>query len=111
MRLAFQKFWTTSPDQVRSVLKQWHFWATHSRLKPMIEFAHTLRQHEEGILRWATSRISNGVLMGLNSLIQAAKAKARGYRSTGNSLPWHTYWVESCSSDSNPLETARGRPG
>jgi transposase len=84
MRLAFQEFWTTPAEQARAFLKQWCFWATHSRLKPMIEFAHTLRRHEEGILRWATSRVSNGVLEGLNSLIQAAKAKARGYRSTRN---------------------------
>jgi transposase len=84
MRLAFQEFWTTPAEQARSFLKQWYFWATHSRLKPMIEFARTVRRHEEGILRWAESRVSNGVLEGLNSLIQAAKAKARGYRSTRN---------------------------
>jgi transposase len=30
-----------------------------------------------GPLRWFTSLISNGVLEGINSLIQAAKAKAR----------------------------------
>jgi transposase len=84
MRLAFQEFWQTPSSQARSFLKQWYFWATHSRLKPMIEFARTVRRHEEGILRWAESRVSNGVLEGLNSLIQAAKAKARGYRSTRN---------------------------
>jgi transposase len=28
------------------------------------------------------SRIANGLIEGINSLVQAAKAKARGYRST-----------------------------
>lgn len=34
------------------------------------------------MLRWFTSRVPNGLLEGLNSLIQAAKARARGYRTT-----------------------------
>jgi hypothetical protein len=33
------------------------------------------------ILAWHRSRISNGLLEGTNSLIQAAKARARGFRS------------------------------
>ena len=37
-----------------------------------------------GIVRWHHSRVSNGLLEGLNSLIQAAKRRARGYRSTRN---------------------------
>jgi len=41
-------------------------------------------RHWAGVLRWATSRINNGILEGMNSLIQAAKARARGYRSVGN---------------------------
>jgi transposase len=34
-----------------------------------------------GVLRWFTSKLNNGLLEGLNSLVQAAKARARGYRS------------------------------
>jgi len=37
-----------------------------------------------GIIRWFASRITNGLLEGLNSLVQAAKRRARGYRSTRN---------------------------
>jgi len=33
------------------------------------------------MLQWYESRINNGILEGINSLAQAAKAKARGYRS------------------------------
>jgi transposase len=63
-------------------LKKWHWWASHSRLEPMKEAARMVKKHWNGILRWWDSRISNGVLEGLNSLIQAAKAKARGYRTS-----------------------------
>ena len=38
----------------------------------------------DGILRWFQSRIANGLIEGINNLIQAAKAKARGYRSIRN---------------------------
>ena len=38
----------------------------------------------DGVLRWFTSKITNGLLEGINSLIQAAKAKARGYRTSRN---------------------------
>ena len=63
-------------------MKRWYYWATHSRLEPMIEAARTIKRHWQGVLRWFTSRITNGLLEGINSLIQAAKAKARGFRTT-----------------------------
>jgi transposase len=64
------------------MLKSWYFWATHSRLKPIIKAAKTIKENWDGVLRWFTSRVTNGMLEGLNSLIQAAKARARGYRTT-----------------------------
>ena len=84
LRLAFQEFWSTDVAAAPAFLHHWYFWATHSRLQPMVDFARMLRRHEAGILRRLTSRISNGILEGINSLVQAAKAKARGYRSTRN---------------------------
>ncbi len=46
--------------------------------------ARTIREHQDGILRWFQTRVTNGLLEGINSLIQAAKAKARGYRTLNN---------------------------
>ena len=65
-------------------LKKWYFWATHSRIEPIKEVAKTIRRHWSGVLRWYDSKINNGILEGLNSLVQAAKAKARGYRTFKN---------------------------
>ncbi|MEK7748386.1 MAG: transposase, partial [Nitrospirota bacterium] len=62
------------------MLKQWYFWATHSRMAPMIHAARTIKAHWEGVLQWKRSHMNNGLLEGLNALIQAAKAKARGQR-------------------------------
>ena len=67
-----------------ALLKKWYFRATHSRIPPIIEAAKTIKRHWSGIVRWYTSKIDNGILEGLNSLIQAAKAKARGYRTFEN---------------------------
>ena len=61
-----------------------YFWATHSRLQAMIDAAHTVKRLWDGILRWFDRKMANGVIEGINSLVQAAKAKARGYRSTRN---------------------------
>jgi transposase len=37
-----------------------------------------------GIVHFVTSRISNGILEGINSKIQLAKRRARGYRNVNN---------------------------
>jgi Transposase len=45
----------------------------------MIEAARMVKRHWNGILRWFHSKITNGIMEAINSLVQAAKAKARGY--------------------------------
>ncbi len=50
----------------------------------MVKVARTIRKHSAGILRWLHSRISNGMLEAMNSLVQAAKVRARGYRTIEN---------------------------
>ena len=84
IRLNFQEFWEQTSGQAEAFLKGWYFWATHSRLKPIIEAAATIKRHWHGVLRWFKSRIDNGILEGINSLVQAAKARARGYRTVRN---------------------------
>ncbi len=66
------------------LLKKWYFWATHSRLEPIIKAAKTIKNHWDGVLEWFRSKINNGILEGLNSVIQAAKNKARGFKTTRN---------------------------
>lgn len=84
LRLNFQEFYQQPLDQAEAYLKRWFFWATHSRLEPMVKVAYTIKRHWHGILRWFQSGINNGILEGINSLIQATKARARGYRSNRN---------------------------
>ncbi len=71
-------------EEFELLLKEWYFWATHSRLEPIKQAAYTIRRHWSGVLKWFESKINNGILEGLNSIIQACKAKARGYRTAKN---------------------------
>lgn len=84
IRLNFQELWNQSAHEAEMFLKKWYFWATHSRLEPIKKAAHTIKRHWTGILRWFKSKINNGILEAINSLVQAAKARARGYRTTKN---------------------------
>ncbi len=84
IRLAFQELYLQPARNAEVFLKKWYWWATHSRLPPMIEAARMVKRHWNGILRWFHTKIANGILEAINSLVQAAKAKARGYRSTRN---------------------------
>jgi transposase len=53
-------------------------------VEEMKEFALTIKRHWQGILNSFDSKLSNGRVEGINSLIQAAKARARGYSTTKN---------------------------
>jgi len=64
--------------------RQWYYWATHSRLKPMIEKAKMLKRRVNNILTYVKHRITNAVSEGLNSKIQWVKSTARGYRNFDN---------------------------
>ncbi len=81
IRESFQDIYKAQTrEDFETLLKKWYFWATHSRLEPIVKVAKTIKSHWDGVLAWYNSRVNNGILEGLNSVLQAAKAKARGYR-------------------------------
>jgi len=54
-------------------------WMRRCRLKPMKDAAETLMRHKEKILHYFKDRLTNAICEGINSMIQAAKRKARGF--------------------------------
>jgi transposase len=72
------------PDTAEEYLRRWITEVNSSGLEPLIKFTRMLEDHWLGVIRWHHSKVSNGLLEGLNSLIQAAKRRARGYRSNRN---------------------------
>jgi transposase len=85
MREVFQEIYKArSFSAFKKQLNKWYWWVSHSQLEPMKEAARTIKNHWDGIISWWNGKYNNGILEGLNSLIQAAKSKARGYRTVKN---------------------------
>lgn len=57
-----QRFW-----------KEWYFWATHSRLKPVVKVARMVQSHLSNVLTYCDHFITNATSEGLNSKIQTVK--------------------------------------
>jgi transposase len=62
----------------------WYRWATHSRLKPMIQKAQMLKARLPNILTYLNHGITNATSESLNSKIQWVKYTARGFRNFQN---------------------------
>ena len=84
LKLQFQDIWQLSATEAPQYLDDWCKRVMRTKLFPMHTFVNMVRLHRDEILRWFTTRISNGVLEGINSLIQATKRRARGYRTEEN---------------------------
>ena len=65
--------------EAESVMRRLTSWMMHSKLEPMKDAAASLRRNREEILAYFEKRMSNAFAEGMNSLIQTAKRKARGY--------------------------------
>ena len=85
LKLTFQDlYYQCNHEDAAQFLDEWLEMTEASEIEPMVKAATTIRDHKEGVLRWFKSGLTNGILEGINSLIQAAKAKARGYRTSRN---------------------------
>lgn len=93
LRCAFQEVYAQpTRGWAELMLDRWDSWAMRSRIEPIKAVARTIRRHRDGSLAWFDSRIANGLIEGINSLVQAAKAKARGYRNR-ETLKTMTYLI------------------
>lgn len=85
MKLNLLELWDL-PDRETAAahLDAWYQWVTKSDMGvSMKRLAKTIKAYASRILNYFPDRLTNGLMEGINSLIQAAKAKARGYRNTG----------------------------
>jgi transposase len=80
MRENFQQIYHAGDEATFvALLESWYLWVSKSGMDPMEDAAKTIKNHWDGIVSWKESQINNGILEGLNSVVQAAKRKARGY--------------------------------
>lgn len=86
IKLALQNIYRHADNLVEAtaMLRSWYSWAVRSRLDPIREFARTVKNNWAGILNYFDSRLTNSILEGMNSIVQTARARARGYRNVKN---------------------------
>ena len=81
----FKDFWDLKdPQEAEGYLAYWCDIANDSGIFPFQRLVKTIKAHWKGIVNYIKSHISNGILEGLNSKIQLAKRRARGYRNSKN---------------------------
>lgn len=79
-------YFAESRQEAETLLKQWLRKAAKSTISHVQRMANTVKEHWNGILSYFDSELTTGFLEGINSLIQAAKARARGYRNPQNMI-------------------------
>lgn len=84
MKTGFDQLWLVHPNVVEPVLETWLQNALLSCLKPLERFVNTVRNNYKGILKSIKTGITNAVAEGINSKIQMAKSRARGYSNMEN---------------------------
>jgi transposase len=85
LKESFREFWEyQSKGWARRFLIKWFWWATHSRLKPMRDFAWMLRNHEDNILTYFDEKITNGAVEGMNNKAKVVSHRCYGFRTAKN---------------------------
>ncbi len=86
MKETFNIIWELpTQEKVSEYLDLWCDYAMHhAGIPAFIKFAKTAKAHKSGIINFVEMRINNGILEGINSKVQLAKRRARGYRNIGN---------------------------
>ena len=85
LKQLFEDFWDIQDkEEAAGYLAFWCDLAEESRIYPFQRAVNTIKAHWTGILNYIESKINNGILEGLNSKIQLAKKRARGYRNVTN---------------------------
>ena len=111
LKEALRDIYRASADAVHSAqaLKKWLHWAQRSRLPPFKDLAKTIKQHWSGILKaFDASNLHTGYVEAVNSLLQAAKAKARGYGTTDHFIAMAFLIAGKLTHlPTNPLQKAR----
>jgi transposase len=79
-------YFAESRQEAETMLKQWHKKTSKSTIGLIQKMSRTVKDHWDGILSYFDSVLTTGFLEGINSLIQSAKARARGYRNPRNMI-------------------------
>jgi len=80
---AFRQLWDyKSVGQAAAYLNKLIWWATHSRIQPLVRFGKLLRAHQEGILAWFRIPLNNGATEAMNNNAKQISHRCHGFRTT-----------------------------
>ncbi|MEK6815926.1 MAG: ISL3 family transposase [Nitrospirota bacterium] len=98
---AFEHFWTyRSREGALAFLHRWRELLKWQRLEPLQRFTRMIFTHLDGVLAWATERMTNAALEGNNARIRSLSHRGHGFRNVANliervyhcftpaSMPW-----------------------
>ena len=69
------------PWRAERALRKWLAWASRSKLKPFVKVARTIRKHFQGIMAYIRTRLTNGLVEGLNTKLRMVARRAFGFHS------------------------------
>ena len=84
LKTSFDQLWRVQSNAIEPMLKQWLQSAIDTGLKPLNSFVNTVLNNYEGIMMSFKTGITNAISEGINSVIQLARTRARGFRNIGN---------------------------
>jgi transposase len=73
-----------SEEEASSFIDDWVKEVEKSNIPAFMKFSRTVVKNKYGIINFVTNKINNGILESINSKIQLAKKRARGYRNIDN---------------------------
>lgn len=77
-------FEVSDPEEAKGYLWYWCEKALDAGIQPFTKLVNLIKAHWRGIVAYFDSKVTNGVLEGINSKNQLAKRRARGFRDTNN---------------------------
>jgi transposase len=85
LKVLFNDLWGMPDKQsANAFLGDWCDQVERAKIPAFQKFANTVRSHWSGIVAFVESNITNAILESINSKIQLAKRRARGYRNASN---------------------------
>jgi transposase len=85
LKTLWEEFYKQDTEaDAKGFLKAWVNSAIESKILPMMKVACSINFHWKNYVSWVTSRMSTAINEGVNSLVQAVRNRARGYRNTQN---------------------------
>jgi transposase len=101
-QLFLDVFDVKNTEEAKGYLWFWCEQALDAGIEPFRKFVNTIKAHWSGVVAYFDKKVTNGVLEGINSKIQLAKRRARGYRNTDNFINMIYFLSSKLSFDAYP---------